>query len=110
MARYFGKVGYAIQTEVRPSVWEDKIFERDHHGETIDLSFRHQSSPDQVSKNLMLNMDFEIIASPFAIKHLSCMRYITYMGTRWEITTVSCDPPRIHIKVGGIYNGPTAED
>lgn len=109
MARYHGEVGYAIQTETRPSVWEDVITERLYFGETVERSVRFQSVPDQISNNLMLNTDFDIIADAFAIDHWSHIRYITYGGTRWEVTTVSVDRPRIHLKVGGIYHGPTPE-
>lgn len=110
MARYYGKVGYAIQQEIRPSVWEDVITERPYFGETVERSFRFQTPPDQLSNNLMLNTDFDIIADAFAIDHFSHLRYIVYAGTRWEITSVSYDEPRIHIRVGGVYNGPTPKD
>jgi hypothetical protein len=110
MARYYGEVGYAVQKEVRPSVWEDVITERPYFGETVERSFRFQNPADQISNNLMLNTDFDIIADAFAIDHFSNIRYIVYGGTRWSITSVSIDDPRIHLKVGGIYNGPIPED
>ena len=110
MARYYGKVGYAVQKEIRPSVWEDVITERLYFGETVDRSFRFQNPVDQISNNLMLNTDFDIIADDFAIDHFSNIRYIVYGGTRWCITSVSYDKPRIHLKVGGVYNGPVPKN
>lgn len=110
MARFYDKVGYAIQTEVRPSVWEDQVVERLYFGETDQLGFRYQTPPDQISNNLRLDLQFDIMADPFAIEHYSCMKYIVYDKTRWEITSVVCEYPRIHIKVGGIYHGPTADN
>ena len=71
MARYYGEVGYAVQKEVRPSVWEDVITERPYFGETVERSFRFQNPADQISNNLMLNTDFDIIADAFAIDHLT---------------------------------------
>ena len=110
MARYYGEVGYAVQREVRPSVWEDEITERLYFGETVERSYRFQTPQDQISNNLMLNTDFDIIADDFAIDHWSHIRYIVYGGTRWSVTSISVDRPRIHLKVGGIYNGPVPED
>ena len=110
MNRFYGNVGYAVQVETRPGVWEDKIIERPYYGELIDKYWRNQNVADQVHDNLRLNTDIEIIANPFAIEHFSLIRYICYGGTRWVVTGVKCDYPRIHLTIGGVYNGPTPED
>lgn len=110
MARYYGYVGYAYQEEVRPSVWRDVVKERQYYGESIERSYRYQSVPDQVNKDLVLNTDFEIIADGFAIDHWSNIRYIVYGNARWEVVSVNYKRPRIHLRIGGIYHGPTPED
>lgn len=110
MNRFYGNVGYAIQEEKRPGVWEDKVVEREYYGELVSKSWREQVAADQVHDNLKLNTDIEIIANPFAIEHFSTIRYICYGGTRWVVTGVSCDYPRLHLTIGGIYNGPTPEN
>lgn len=110
MNRFYGNVGYALQVETRPGVWVDKIVERDHFGNFTEKTWREQSAVDQVNDNLRLNSNLDIIASPFAIEHFSKIRYICYGGARWVVTSVTDRNPRLHLTLGGIYNGPTPEN
>lgn len=110
MARFFGKIGYAEQVETRPSVWTDVITEREHYGESDDRSWRYHNVTDQVNEDLRLDMTFDIIVDAYAIKHFSNIRYICYGGARWAVTKLSYDHPRLHLTIGGIYNGPVPED
>lgn len=110
MNRFYDKVGYAIQEETRPSVWEDRITEQLYYGELVNKGYRDNYVADNVHQDLRLDSDIEIIANPFAIQHFSKIRYVCYGGTRWIVTGVRPDYPRIHLTIGGIYNGPTAED
>lgn len=110
MNRFYGKIGYAVQEEVRTGVWEDKISERNHFGELVDKSWREQQSADQVHDNLRINTNIEIIADQFAIDHFSHIRYVCYGGARWTVTGVKAEHPRLILTLGGIYNGPTPED
>lgn len=110
MARFYGNVGYAVQTEVRKGVWQDVITERPYFGETMDRGWKYQNETDQVNDNIILNTDFEVIADAFMLDHFSNIRYICYAGTRWVTKSVSYDPPRVHLQIGGVYNGPTPND
>lgn len=110
MNRFYGKIGYAVQKEVRTGVWEDIITERKYFGELVDKSWREQQAADQVHDNLKLNTNIEIIADPFAIDHFSKIRYVCYGGARWEVSSVKAERPRIILSIGGLYNGPTPED
>jgi hypothetical protein len=107
MARYYDKVGYGIQQEVRKSVWQDVIVEQPYFGETLDLGYKYQSETDHANDNLNLDTEFEVIADAFMLEHFSQIRYICYGGARWKVTGLKYDPPRVHIRVGGVYNGPT---
>jgi len=35
MAKYYGVIGYAIQKETAPGVWEDTIIEKNYRGDVI---------------------------------------------------------------------------
>ena len=43
-------------------------------------------------------------------EHLAYLRYVTYKGVKWEVSSV--DPtgyPRIIVNVNQVYNGPEVE-
>lgn len=39
----------------------------------------------------------------------SNIRYITWKGERWQISTIVDEYPNIVIYIGEVYNGPTPE-
>jgi len=36
------------------------------------------------------------------------IRYITYLGTNWKVTSIDTQYPRLVLSIGGVYNGPQA--
>ena len=44
MAKFYGVIGYAIQVETVPGVWEDQIIERNYRGDVLQNMNRWQSS------------------------------------------------------------------
>lgn len=104
MAKFFGKIGFATLTETTPGVWEEVITERDYYGEVIRNNRRLQGA-QQLNDDISLSNEFSILADPFAVENFHSMRYLTYMGTKWKITTVDVQYPRLTLSVGGIYNG-----
>jgi len=110
MAKFFGPIGYAIPTETRPGVWNDQIEERNYSGDIMRISSRWTTSPDSTNDDLNINNQFSIISDPFALNHFHTMKYIKFMGTVWKITNVEVQYPRLILSVGGVYNGPTADE
>ena len=45
-----------------------------------------------------------ILADPYANENFFKMKYITYMGSKWKITDVRVEFPRLILTVGGLYN------
>lgn len=106
MAKFFGQIGYAIPTKIRPGVFEDQIEERDYFGDVIRINSRWSASPDSTNDDLTLNNQFSIVADPFAQCNFHSMKYVKYLDSYWKVTSVEPQFPRILITVGGVYNGP----
>ena len=103
MAKYFGKIGYGVTEETRPGVWEEKITEREYYGDIIK-NYRRLDSAQQVNDNINISNEFSIVADPFAYENFHSMRYLEYMGSKWKITGVHAEYPRLTLSVGGLYN------
>lgn len=106
MSKWFGKIGYAIQKESEPGIWEDKIVERDYYGDLLTDNRKRQSN-NNVLDEITLSNTVSIIADPFAYNNCSCMAYAEIMGARWKISEVEVKPPRLNLTIGGVYNGNT---
>nr|DAE42472.1 MAG TPA: hypothetical protein [Caudoviricetes sp.] len=106
MSKWFGKIGYAIQKESEPGIWEDEIVERDYYGDLLTDNRKRQSNNNVLDEITLSNM-ISIIADPFAYNNCSCMAYAEIMGARWKISEVEVKPPRLNLTIGGVYNGNT---
>lgn len=104
MAKWFGKIGYAITSETEPGVWEPTIVEKSYYGDLTSDRRKRQNS-GEVNDNINLANVISIIADPFAIQNCSYMAYAEVMGTRWKISDIEVQYPRLILTVGGVYNG-----
>ena len=107
MAKFYGVIGYAIQVETVPGVWEDQIIERNYSGDVLQNMNRWQSS-EQVNDNFAIDNKLSIISDPFAYENFQHIKYIRWMGANWKVTKVEILRPRLILTTGGVYNGPTA--
>lgn len=102
MAKYYGKVGYAETVETRPGVWEEQITEREYYGEVLRNSKRFENS-ESLNDNLNIANSISIVADPFAYQNFHTIRYVEYMGTKWKVSMVDVQYPRLVLTVGGVY-------
>ena len=107
MAKWFGKIGYAITSETEPGVWEPTIVEKSYYGDLTSDRRKRQNS-GEVNDNINLANVISIIADPFAIQNCSSMIYVEYAGSKWKISDIEIDHPRLIINLGGVYNGEQA--
>ena len=107
MAKWFGKIGYAITSETESGVWEPTIVEKSYYGDLTSDRRKRQNS-GEVNDNVNLANVISIIADPFAIQNCSYMAYAEVMGTKWKIDNVEVKYPRLILNIGGVYNGEQA--
>ena len=103
MARYHGYVGYAIDVEAYPGVWEERISEHEYFGDVLKNRINMQQG-SVINAKITISNSISIIADPFAFEHIYAMRYVTYLGKKWSIVNVSIERPRLILTLGGLYN------
>ena len=104
MAKWCGIIGYAEQVETTPGVWSEQITERNYYGDVIRNNRRLQSA-GKLNDDINVGNEISIIADPFANNNFHSMRYVEFMGTKWKVTTVDVQYPRLILSLGGVYNG-----
>lgn len=103
MAKFFGKIGYAKTKQTSPGVWEEEITEREYFGDLTRNTRRLQSSGN-LNDNIVVSNEISIIADPFANQNFHAMRYVEFMGTKWKISNVEVQYPRLILTLGDQYN------
>ena len=103
MARYHGYVGYAIDVEAYPGVWEEQISEHEYFGDVIKNRMNIQQNGN-VNAKITISNSISIIGDTFAYEHVYAMRYVTYLNKKWTITNIDIQRPRLILTIGGLYN------
>lgn len=103
MAKWFGKIGYAQTVETRPGIYEDKIVDREYFGDVIRNTRRLQSS-DQLNDDINISNEISIVADPFAYDNFHSIRYVEFMNSKWKVSNVDVQYPRLNLSLGGVYN------
>lgn len=105
MAKWYGKIGYSITEETEPGLWEPKIVEREHYGDTFALR-RTIDNSNEVNDNISISVrnGISIVADPFANKNFGNMLYAEFMGAKWKIKDIEVQYPRLILTLGGVYN------
>lgn len=107
MAKFYGVIGYGESQEIRPGVWEDVITEQSYYGDVIRNS-RRLDDGSTVNNDISVGNSISIVADAYANEHFFAMRYIKWAGTLWIVSDVTVESPRLILRLGGVYNGPTA--
>jgi hypothetical protein len=104
MAKFRGIVGYVINEETAPGVWEPKTYERTYSGDVVRNVRSKWQSSEYLNDNLTISQQISIVADPFAFQHFHAIRYINYMGVSWKVTDVEVQRPRLILTTGGEWN------
>lgn len=103
MARWYGEIGFGVTTETAQSVFSETIVPRKYYGEIIRNNRKLQTS-DKVNDDIAITNQISILCDPYAMENFHAMRYATFMNSKWKITDVEVEYPRLTLSLGGVYN------
>lgn len=104
--KYSGKIGFATQVEANPGVWEDHIIERDYVGDVLQRTERLDLE-GSVIPSYRTTTSFSVLSDGVLKERYSDVRYISWRGVRWSVSSVIHKFPRMEMFVAEEYNGPT---
>lgn len=104
MARWAGKVGFETSVETEPGIWGEKINERKYYGD-LTRNARRLESSGGINDNVNISNEISFIADPYAKENFHAIRYVEFMGTKWKVSNIDVQFPRLVLSLGGIYNG-----
>lgn len=104
MAKWYGAVGYIINSEVTPGVWSSKAVERPYFGDVIKAISKWKPA-NKVNDDVDVSSQISIVADPFAYQNFQSIKYVEFMGAFWEVTSIEPQRPRLILSIGGVYNG-----
>lgn len=107
MAKFYGAIGYGETVETAPGVWEDVIVEHNYYGDVL-RNTRRLDDGEKLNNDISVGNSISIMADAYANNHFFALRYVEWQGALWVVTDVEVQTPRLILRLGGVYNGPTA--
>lgn len=106
MAKFYGEVGFVEQAVEKPfGVTEDVVKELRHYGDILRSSV--QVAEGEVAQtDISLGNRISIMAHAYSWEHINDIRYVTWRGKRWAVSSIEESAPRIILSLGEVYNGP----
>lgn len=104
MARFSGIIGYEVSVETEPSVWEPNLVTRHYTGYVLRNSRRHDDG-SSTNGELTVNNQISIVADADTLQNVYSIRWVKWMGTKWKVTNVDVQSPRITLTLGGVFKG-----
>ena len=102
MNKYCGVIGFAEAYEDAVGVWKNQITEKTYYGDVIK-NYRKRENAG-VNDNINISNSISIIADPYANENLHNIIYATFMGSKWKVSDVEVQYPRLILTLGGVYN------
>jgi hypothetical protein len=116
MARFSGRVGFAIATEkmtvddqgdsVGTGIFIDSITERNLKGDVITERMKYTGVPNRLNDDLRPLHRISLVSDPFLMENLATIKYVVLLGVRYSVTDIEVRRPRVILSLGGVYNGP----
>lgn len=102
--KYHGSIGFAQDVETAPGVHEEHIVEHDYYGNVLRASRSLVQSQLSPGYEVQISNQISIIADAFAELNMFAIRYAKWQGTRWRVTNIEAQRPRLILTLGGVYN------
>lgn len=108
MARFYGEVGYGetVEEPADSGVYIDVITEVSYYGD-VNRDTRKLRDGEVLNSDISVNNIISIVADEYANEHFYAIRYVKWSGTLWTVSEVEVQSPRLQLRLGVKYNGPT---
>lgn len=102
MAKWYGQIGFAVTMETDLDEWTETIIEKSYPGDLL-FNNRSMNTGSEINNDITISNKISFIADPYARNNFHCIRYATFMGTKWRVTSVDVEFPRLNITLGGVW-------
>lgn len=106
--KFAGMLGFVktVQNPNDDSLYTTETTEKKVYGEVL-RDMRNNEKNTQVNDNFTISNQFSIVANNFCYHNFQYIKYLTYLGVKWRVTSVeTLHRPRLIISVNGVYNDP----
>lgn len=108
MAKFYGKVGFLDTVETdpvnHPSVFEETWVEKEYYGDHLNTFTSRWKQASKLNDDVNITTRISILADPYASDNFHKIKYVEWLGTLWEVSSVEVQYPRLILSIGDVYN------
>lgn len=113
MAKFSGRIGFAISEETEPGYFGKTVRERTYRGDLLRNVIDKSDNETTTNRDIGLSNRISIVADAFGKDHIYEIAYVIFsypsLGGIWSIRSAEVVDNRIILTLGGLYSGPTAD-
>lgn len=79
------------------------MVERPYYGDVIRNTRRYEKG-EHLNDNLNVDNRISILADAYANENFHNMKYVVWMGSKWKITNVDVERPRLILTISNVWN------
>lgn len=108
--KFFGEVGFWLGSkEVKPGIFKSEIVEKLYSGD-VNWNNRHFQPSENQNEDVRLNNQISILSDLYSKENFASIRYVVWNHTKWKVTNIEVNYPRLILTIGGVYNGTGAKE
>lgn len=104
MAKFYGNVGFLETVETRPGIWEKVEKAHPYRGDLLRNQRRWEKGTS-TNDDLVVSNEVSIVADDFLRENAGTIQWVEVLGSKWKVTSMLLDYPRVTLTLGGLYNG-----
>lgn len=103
MSKWAGVIGFAETVRGEDDISRTTIVEKRFTGDVLQ-NYRKWDDSDTINGDILVSNRISVIAKDYMLSHLQYMRYVTWQGAKWRISSISVAYPRVILSIGDLYN------
>lgn len=100
--KWYGEIGFNEYVETARGVWDPTVVKKNFFGDDIMPSWREQQG-EKINPDLQVTNKLSIVADPYLQNNFHKIAYVTYKGSKWTVSSVTCEWPRLTLSLGSLY-------
>lgn len=98
-----GFIGFKFTQNNGHGVWKPTKVEKKYYLDVNRVSWYNRDSQQTVNGTFTINNSVSVLLNPFLLEHYTQIEWIEIHGTKWKVSSVDLEPPRITLSIGERY-------
>lgn len=102
--KFYGEIGFWDgDVEISQDVYRPNIVEKHYTGDINKNHYRFRPNNTQ-NEEFKINSTISIYADLYIRDNWPSIKYVKWNGTKWKVTEITPEYPKLTIQLGGVYN------